>query len=675
MTPWLVLDFETVSLCDLKLSGADRYAEDVSTEVLCLTGEDEKGRRKLWEPSMGNELPPLLALAIKNGRIFVAHNVRFERAIWQKIMVEQFGWPALQIEQWHDTMAVAAMLTLDQSLDKVMGQLHLPAPKDTEGSKLTISLSKINKKTGMLPERTPEILARVFSYNEHDIDSQVMLHRRIGWLPEGERKVWMLDQEINDRGVKLDMDFVRSAQLVVDRTTEPLTERFLELTGGIKLASPKLTGWVREHGVSVPNMQKETLVALLGEDVDSSEEDILDLVDEGGLFQEIPPNVREALHIRQLIGSASIKKLKRMEACACSDGRARGLLQYHGAGPGRWAGRLFQPQNFPRGSLKGTGKGGTLTDADRNGLIAAILTGDPDYVQIISGAPPVETVVSSLRYAITADTGHELVAGDFASIEARVCLALAGQWDKVSLLASGADVYCDMAQQIYGRPITKADMVERQTGKNSVLGLGFQMGAPKFYLRYCQDQSLEFAKRVVDAYRKDWAPEVPKLWYALQHAATQTVHTGLAHEAYGVLYEKNDLWLTARLPSDRRLWYFNPQPTFEAMPWDEHDIRSSFTYQAKKMNKRVTIHAFGGLLCENVVQGLARDLMVEAAFLAQANGFPIVLTVHDELLTEPERINADYKALEQIMNERSNWAKALNIPVATEGWSGDRYRK
>jgi DNA polymerase len=165
------------------------------------------------------------------------------------------------------------------------------------------------------------------------------------------------------------------------------------------------------------------------------------------------------------------------------------------------------------------------------------------------------------------------------------------------------------------------------------------------------------------------------VWYALEAAAAKCVHTGLPQEAYGVVYEKIDLWLTALLPSGRRLWYFNPQPVWTSPPWDASDLRMGFTYQAKKQNRWLTISAYGALLCENVVQALARDLMVESAYRAEANGFPIVLTVHDELVTEPDTWCSDYKALEQMMSERSPWATAMKIPVAAEGWQGDRYRK
>jgi DNA polymerase len=275
--------------------------------------------------------------------------------------------------------------------------------------------------------------------------------------------------------------------------------------------------------------------------------------------------------------------------------------------------------------------------------------------------------------------------GDFSTIELRVNLALAGQEDKIELLASGADPYIDMAQLIYKRALNKKDNpAERQTGKNSVLGLGFQMGAPKFQLKYAPDMPLEIdpenpeimsCQGVVQTFRKEWAPKVPSNWYDLEAAAVRTVHDRTPHEAHGVEYRIEEGWLTARLPSGRKLWYFNPQPTRKAMPWDATDIRLAWTYQAMKLGRFQTIDAYGGLLTENVVQALARDLMVAAMFLCEKNGLPVVLTVHDEIVTEPLRADADPKALEQIMCERPDWAKSMNIPVAAECWAGERYKK
>lgn len=672
---WIVPDFETASLCDLKASGADRYAEDPSTEVLWLSWEDEHGRRGFWHPGQGTACPVAIADAIHRGDLFVAHNARFERAIWQKIMVEQYGWPAIPLEQWHDTMARCAQLVVPMDLEKAAKVFDLPVQKDMEGRRLTLGLSRPDKQ-GNLPPRTPAIIARVGQYCDGDIATQAALHRRIGWLDDGEREVWLMDQRINDRGVRLDMPLVGQMQKIVADATTPLAARFRDLTGGLEFTQVGKVGeWVRAKGVDLPNLQKETIADLLGSDPDHDDDSN---AGEDVVGQALPDDVRSALRIRQLVGSASVKKLPAMQACVCADGRARGLLQYHAAGPGRWGGRIIQPQNFPRGTtrvLHGYKEDGSpdLRPPNLDELIQVLRTGDAALVEMLYGSP-VETVLSALRNTLIPSDGELFTAGDFSQIEARICLALAQQWDKVDLLARKLDPYCDMATSIYGRTITKADVEERQIGKNSVLGLGFGMGWWKFQLKYAPLMGEEFCRGVVRTYREEWAPGVPKLWKALENAALNTVLTGEPHEAAGITYALYDRWLTARLPSGRRLWYFNPRVVKRHMPWstpEKPDVRLAWTFQARKSGRWVTVDAFGGLLCENACQALARDLLVAAMLKCEANNVPVVLSVHDEALTE----SPDAPTLEQIMVDIPDWARYLRIPVAAECWTGDRYRK
>lgn len=653
----VVLDFETLSQSDLKLCGAWRYAEDPTTTVLCLSYTIDDAPAERWRPEMPEPQWPL-------GAVFVAHNAQFEKAIWRYIMVPEFGWKDIPNSQWHDTMAMCAMRAIPQGLDQAVRVLRLPNLKDNDASDMTVKLSRINKKTGAMPIVTPAILERVETYCDDDVYAQRGLHNRLGWLPAGERDVWLLDQRINERGLRLDVPLVRAMQHIVDEASGPLSSEFRTITGGLNMTQvAKVGDWVKQRGVLIPNLQAETLANVLGKSPDMDEDDI-----DGEIA--MPGDVRRALEIRQLIGSAAIKKLKSAEAVVMADGRARGLLAYHGAGPGRWAGRLLQPHNFPRSRLKVDGEAPSIDP-----LIAALMTEDPEYVECMYG-PAVATVVSSLRHIIVASPGRSLVAGDFAGIEARLTLALAGAHSKTSLMASGADVYCDMATQIYKRPINKKnDPEERQIGKNSVLGLGFGMGPDKFHFKYCQNQELSFCEEVVKVYRQEWAPEVPKLWYGLMRAATKAVWDKTRQEYAGIVYQVEDLWLTCRLPSGRKLWYFNPKPTREAMPWDDTDIRQSWTYQAKKNGAWITIRPFGGLLTENVAQAMARDLLTEAMFKCEKNGLPIVLTVHDEIVAEPLEKDSDHKILRAIMIDIPDWARHIGVPVEAECWTGDRYRK
>lgn len=667
----LRLDFETASCVDLKKAGAWRYAEDPTTEIISLSFR-LKGEREVhvWAPEkVGSFGTGALLMQYCHMRdiMFVAHNAAFEKAIWRRIMVEIYGFPDVPNERWHCTQAACAMHVIPQDLDRSLLVLRLPFQKDKEGSALAKSLSKPNKKTGQF-DRSPATLQRIYDYNISDIRGTEVLDERLGDLPDGERAVWLLDQRLNERGVRLDLDLVSAAQDVVSSASRPLLSEFAGLTGGLKPSQgQKFMSWLDSVGVRLPNLQKETLAAVLGSGEDDDETEFADDLD-----IDLPPVAARALHIRQLVGSASVKKLARMEACVCWDGRARGLLQYHGAGPGLWAGRLFQPQNFPRGTLRSDDPDKA---PDPQIVADAILTRDPDWISATLG-PPVETVVHSLRHILVPGSGRAFVSADLSGIQARTVLALSGQIDKAQLMASGKDVYCDMASAIYKRPIDKKrDPEERQIGKNSVLGLGFGMGAKKFRFKYAKEHPVEFSQNVVDVYRKEWAPCVPQLWRALEGAAVQTVHKRKPHEAFGVVYRLEDGWLTAQLPSGRKLHYFNPQPCRRAMPWDDTDIRLAWTYQAMKMGQWKTIDAFGGLLTENVVMGIQRDLMTEAMFKCEANDMPIVLNVHDEIVVEVPESRADLKALIQIMTDSPQWARQLQIPVAAEGWVGDRYHK
>lgn len=672
----LVLDFETASGIELRKCGSWAYAEHPTTEIICVryrfaTGGEMYG----WVPGdvRGDSL--LDALAHDPDVIFAAHKADFEKAIWRRIMVDRFGFPDIPNERWHDTMSVCAMKALPQKLDVVTRVLRLPHLKDAAASKVVIAMSKPATRgpNKGYYDRSPEKRKIAYDYCAGDVDAQIGLHHRVGWLTEEERRVWLLDQAINERGVRFDLPYIHACREVVRKATGPLAAEFQGITGGLNFTQrDKIMAWCLAEGVKLPDMTKETLKRLLGadeEDMDHEDDpdEDADEVDD----VDLPPAVHRALSIRRLIGSASIKKLPSMELYCGSDSRARGLLQYHGAAPGLWAGRGPQPQNYPRGSL-------IIGDKPPEPwwLVDAIMTEDPDYVACLFG-PPVEAVVSGLRHAIVAAPGKMLLVGDFSQIQARIVLGLAGQYDKVAMLArTGSATYLDMASKIYGRPIDKhADLAEYTIGKNTVLGCGFQMGARKFRLRYAPKQPIAFSEGVVDTYRKEWAPMVPKLWWALQDAALQTVITGKAHEAYGVEYRLEDGWLTARIPSGRKIWYWNPQLVSRPMPWDANDIRPAWMFQSVVGGRLKNVDAFGGILTQHVVTGIARDILKDAMFRAEANGLPIVLTVHDEVVTEVDQRLADRRALTQIMAELNPWATALRVPIAAECWSGDRYKK
>jgi DNA polymerase len=587
-------------------------------------------------------------------------------------MMPEFGLPDIPNKRWHDIQAVAAMKVLPQNLEDLAALLKLKNQKDMEGNKIMRSLSHARKDGSY--DRSAATLHASDRYCDQDVATEIEAHERLGWLPPGERLVWQLNQRVNERGMRLDLPYIRACKAVVDKASPPLLREFAALTGGLKPGQvAKVRVWLDEHGVSLPDLRKETVKEVLGKSIDGEEDESLsDYVPDtaDSHMRHIGHDCFRALEIKQLVGASSIKKLDRMLQCVCSDGIVRGTLQYHGTGPGRSAGRLLQPHNFPKPTLKADDE---LIDYEL--IVRAIMSEDPDFIAETIG-PPIETVVGGLRHALIARPGCEYVSGDYSGIQARLVLALAGQHDKTALMASGADVYCDMAERIFKRPIDKhKDPWERGIGKNSVLGLGFQMGAKTFWSKYSKDQTLEFCENVVRTYRKEWAPQVPFVWYGLQDAAVNTVWSGKAHEAYGVLYQMEDIWLSARLPSGRKMWYAFPQKTRRPMPWDVNDIRPGFSYCATKQGRWIRIDAFGGQLTENVIMGMERDLMTAAMIKCEQNGMPIVLEVHDEIVTEPEISKADPKAFKQIMLDVDPWARAIQVPINVDIWQAERYRK
>jgi len=659
---WLVLDFETASGADLKKTGSYVYADNPTTEVICLAWEHSDGTKGILGPDALAPGGRLLEAAEDLNCFFVAHNALFERAIWREIMVVRFGWPDIPIARWHDTMAVALSKGLPAKLDVLARALHLPVEKDMEGSKLAKAMSKFGRKSGML-DRTPATMKRIMDYCEQDVAVETGAMKFLRNFQGGERAVWELDQKINDRGIRLDTAYIHASQRIVDNSVPEVVQEFWKLTSINPTQTAKFKTWLADNGVDIPDLRKETVARLMGEDM---EDDLYD--SQLPLPLTLPLVARRALYLRGLAASASIKKLPAMLACQGEDGRARGLLQYHGAGPGRWAGRILQPHNFPRAGLD-IGGGSTASPSE---LVDAIMEGDDGYIRMVFGEP-LEAVAAGLRHALVSDRDKTFLIGDFAQIEARIVLALAGQYDAVDKFITGKP-YIDMAEAIFKKPITKAqNLFEYTIGKFTILGCGFGMGKHTFHTRYCQDQDMDFAAACIDTYRTEFAPKVPYLWKGLEKASTDTVWTGKPHDYAGITYMIEGPWLTARLPSGRKLWYFEPKRERRAMPWDPLDVRPSWSHMTFKTGRYFRRDTYGGLLTENVVQAIARDLLVHCMFLLERENLPIVLTVHDETVCEAKA--SDAKVFEQIMVDTPDWAKSYRIPVAVEIAISDRYKK
>jgi DNA polymerase len=454
MPTYVVLDFETASCADLRKVGAWRYAEDPSTFILCLgykvvTDGKADPTEVLTEKDIAWRSEPLFSLVGNPDVIFVAHNANFEQAIWRHIMVGVHGWPPLPPDRWHDTMAVACRKTLPPALDNVGALLRLPVQKDKEGHRLMMQMCKPGR-NGFF-DHDPVKMDRLVQYNVGDVDTQYELHRALGGLGPEERRVWILDQKVNQRGIRVDVAYVRQCMGLLEAARAPMERSFCALTGGISPTQrAKTLEWIQKQGVRMFDLRKATLDAFL--DPENELDD----------FDDLPANVLEVIKIRRVLASSSVAKLGRMIETMNFDGRIRGTMQYHGARTGRTAGRLVQPLNMPRPTiLSDTLTQGAVMDMIRRGAVGEINEACGNVY---------EAVISTLRGCFAPAKGHIFAVGDFNAIEARIVLALAGEYDRANSFDKG-DPYSDMAASIYGRPVNKRDHPKlRHDGKTVVLG-------------------------------------------------------------------------------------------------------------------------------------------------------------------------------------------------------------
>lgn len=653
----MLLDFETRSAVNLKQCGAYRYAKDPSTSILCLAWGPAGSIPEVWLP--GETIPgDLEAAAHDQAVVFHAHNAVFERLIWNHVLRREVPHlPALGPARFDCTMARGAAAGWPLKLEVMGAAMGLPPEhqKDPAGNRLiqalTVSVRKTKKGLVQVPLRH-DLLPALYDYCAQDHVAESAALARLPPLDARERRVWLLDQAINDRGVRIDVESARAIKTMVDGLRGEENEFVAGLTGGevtkVSQAARLLT-WVNGvmPSLGLPNMRKETVEAAL-------------------LREDLLMPVREALMSRIDAGGSAVKKIESMlNAADPDDHRARGLLQYHAANTGRWGGRLVQPQNFPRPVVTDTdGKTPLVVDPEH------FRPGRPGLIRMLYGSPFL-AASDALRPLFVSAPGRKFVRGDLAAIEARIVLWLAGHDDAMEVFRSGACLYCETATALYGFKIIKGThKTERQVGKIIVLGCGYQMG-PSRYQEHAASNGvfvdLLTAEQHVGTYRTRWW-RVPEMWKAFERAVWAACARGGIHSAHGCDFVVNNSALVCRLPSGRLLRWQHP-----SIEVDDDGNRSLTVLKADKGGV-IRRQLYGGLITERVTQALARDVLVEAMFRAEAENLPVVLTVHDELVTEPVD-NALYSAkmLEQIMSETP--AFLAGCPLAAECEEGYRYGK
>lgn len=694
--PVAYLDYETRSECNLQKCGAWRYSLDASTEVLCAAFRLSwwpEGVVSLWHPAFPhlgieesqdwNELGEFVDW-IQSGGIVESHNAAFEAAITANILVPRYGWPTIPVAQRRCSAAKCAAHALPRALEKAVGALGLSQQKDMEGSKVKKKLAKPRRprkkeiaawraEHGDAPlpvfwHESAELFDRLWAYCGFDVLAEEGISKRLPDLSLDEERMYLLDQAVNERGFRVDMNAVQTALGLVAQETTILNRELQQLTSGVVTKASqraRFTEWCRSQNVYLLDTQAATLDKVL-EDSDAVENDTEDKLPPW--VEVLPPTVKRGVEIVRSLGRSSTAKYEAMAHWRSpADDRVRGGLLYHGATTGRWSGAGVQPHNFPKGRLK---------NFDMDSAWELLLTQNREAI-VGEWGSVMEPLAQALRGAIVPAEGHQLYVADFASIEARVLFWIANEHEGMDAFRQGTDQYLSMASEIYGRTITKDDKVERGVGKVAILGLGYQMGASKFIDTAKKmagvDVDEELAQRTVDAYRsKFW--RVKRQWYDQEAAAVAVVQTKRPLECGKVVWAVEDGFLYCELPSGRCIAYPDPKLKPITTPWGA--VKEVVTFMGVNLYNRQWERqtTYGGKIVENIVQAIARDLMAEALLRAEESGvYKPILTVHDELISEAPLGEGSVDEYETLVSCVPSWA--TNMPVAAEAWCGNRYRK
>ena len=720
----LTIDYETRSPIDIKKCGAYAYAASKYTEPMMLAVKCDEDDARMWIAERFRNLMDTevsddeLEYLINSAEVLVAHNAFFERSI------TRFHMPFdLPLEKVRCTMAQACMCGLPRDLDSaakiVSGGKYL---KDKDGHTLMLSMSKPRRlvksdceelipilndlgyslersewkkiqvmqknlletiSLGKTPEdkrlipyflvyrESQEEFVRLVEYARQDVRVEYMLYTTLPKIPESELKVWQLDQQINDRGVQVDVRNAGGIVKTLDDYTDTLEDEALAITDYqvTSVKSPSsILAWLGSNGVETTSIDKETIKYLLTLDLD--------------------PKVRKFLELRQALGKSSVAKYDTLLAEAFYDGRCHGLFVYHGAGTGRWAGAGVQPQNLPRPAGKKNLVDATMFGKDdevyADELDAQMLaSGDIDLVRMFWKDPMVLSA-DLIRTMFMAPEGKELVCADFSAVEGRGLAWLAGQTNKLEAYVGGLDAYKVAASGIFKIPYEAVDGGgkgdQRQIGKTAELACGYG-GGYSALLRFGADKlgiNEEEGTAIVKAWREA-NNKIVEFWYALTRASVDAMRSPGERFYAGkyISFQKRGKFLTMRLPSGRDLYYPFPKLEEVEMPWSTEAkpaFKKVVTAMTQNMAKQWVREPLSHVkLSENATQATCRDLLVNAMQNVTAAGYDIVMHIHDEIVAEIDEGKGNLAEFESLMTKLPEWAKGL--PLKAEGWIGKRYRK
>lgn len=656
----LSIDVETFSDVDLKKCGVYKYASSPNFEILLFGVSVNGGKVTVYDLASGDTVPEDIIRALSDNSVIKwAYNASFERvclSVWLRRNYPQY-FSSYSIEDdtvrnyldpssWRCSLVWGAYMGLPLSLEGIGKVLKLENQKMAEGKALIRYFCvpcKPTKANGgrmrNLPEHDPVKWSTFIAYNKRDVETEMAIQQKLSKFPVPDFlwEEYHLDQEINDRGIQLDMVLVEQAIAIDERSREELSAKMQQLTA---LENPnsvqQMKEWLTKHGLEVDSLDKKAVKELL---------------------KTAPPELAEVLELRRQLAKSSVKKYQAMQNAVCADGRARGMFQFYGANrSGRWAGRLIQLQNLPQNHMT------HLEDARR--LVRA-----GDYALLSALYDSVPEVLSELiRTAFVPRDGYKFIVSDFSAIEARVLSFLAGESWRLKVFAENGDIYCASASAMFHVPVEKHGQNAhlRQKGKIAELALGYggSVGALKSMGALEMGLAEEELQPLVDAWRIS-NPNIVQLWWDVDNAVKTTVRQRLDTETHGIRFRYRSGMLFIILPSGRQLCYVKPNMGVNKFGGD------SVTYEGVGSTKKwERIESYGPKFVENIVQAISRDILMYA--IRSLSHCFIVGHVHDELIIECS-VDVSLDAICEQMGRTPPWIEGLNLRA--DGYETMFYKK
>lgn len=656
----LSIDVETFSDVDLKKCGVYKYASSPNFEILLFGVSVNGGKVTVYDLASGDTVPEDIIRALSDNSVIKwAYNASFERvclSVWLRRNYPQY-FSSYSIEDdtvrnyldpssWRCSLVWGAYMGLPLSLEGIGKVLKLENQKMAEGKALIRYFCvpcKPTKANGgrmrNLPEHDPVKWSTFIAYNKRDVETEMAIQQKLSKFPVPDFlwEEYHLDQEINDRGIQLDMVLVEQAIAIDERSREELSAKMQQLTA---LENPnsvqQMKEWLTKHGLEVDSLDKKAVKELL---------------------KTAPPELAEVLELRRQLAKSSVKKYQTMQNAVCADGRARGMFQFYGANrSGRWAGRLIQLQNLPQNHMA------HLEDAR-----SLVRSGDYSLLSTLYDSVP-EVLSELIRTAFVPREGYKFIVSDFSAIEARVLSFLAGESWRLKVFAENGDIYCASASAMFHVPVEKHGQNAhlRQKGKIAELALGYggSVGALKSMGALEMGLAEEELQPLVDAWRTS-NPNIVQLWWDVDNAVKTTVRQRLDTETHGIRFRYRSGMLFIVLPSGRQLCYVKPKMGTNKFGGE------SVTYEGVGSTKKwERIESYGPKFTENVVQAISRDILMYA--MRTLSHCFIVGHVHDELIIECSMDVSPDAVCEQ-MGKTPPWIKGLNLRA--DGYETMFYKK